>query len=667
MSLSVLSSLGTVATVPYQIDYSQGNLENDISVLIGPNNITYPIQKPNGNATSDSEINFNIYSPNRNSTSLNKSVLLRGTFEVTINIPDGLTKGTPSFDEIVEGIMDGNFALAANPFYSSLNNITLSFDSKSVTETVSEYSRFIKYINYDEEGLKMWDSYTPNLLDNSFFFTSKQKNSVLNGGDDIAIDGIRPRGAYSYYDFRINSTNRTFSFKLDVTEPLNLSPFMQTFNINSNDSGFIGFSNLKVSLNFKSPQQMFDSCVCINPFLAKIPEIVSTKADPVVYTFPTLSPSFKASTSVLESFFTGTCKITNIDLVCKFDTLPMTMLSPETVNYSYNKIQYLPEDISGTIEPATYKVGNAQTASSIKPSSNTVSLNSYNLSAVPNKVMIGIIPTSVNGIISGTQTEIPTSQRCTAFLPIYHVDVMFNNQSGILSNCTPQHLYHKSVENGLRWIDWTNSGMGGHYIKKNSGNFGFPLGAPLVLAFGTDIHYGEGIAPGLVINGTIQYKLSFYNYLNQSVKARAVVLYFYEGVFVLSNVGQCTFQESLLTMTDIMNVDKENIISTNDLRAELQFSGGSFWSGLKKIGKKTMKIVKSKPFRKALQVIGQDLDIPGVSAAARIADRELGSGGRLLNSNSNGGRLMSRNDTGSAMVAGAKSINASQLRNRLMK
>lgn len=658
MSLNVQNPLDTRAIIPYSLDYSESNLQNGISVLIGPSNVNYIEESPSGGNTSKSELNFNIYSPNRNSTALNKSVLLKGTFDVTITIPEAITADTPKYNKIVESIMEGRLGMAANPIYSSINNISLNFDGNSITETVSQYSSFIKYLNYDEEALKYWDSYSPNYLDNSFFFTAAQKNSVLNGGDDVALDGIRrPRGAYSYYGFAFNDTTRKMKFKLDVAEPLNLSPFTQSMNPEVNDSGFIGFSNLKISINFKSPENMFNSCVCINPFTST--EITSNMADPVVYTFPTLKPN--TGDGDLKSFFTGTCELTDIKLLCKFDTLPVTMLSPEIVNYSYNKLQYITQSIASPLPTAD--------VARFLPSSTPVQLSSYNLSAIPNKVLLAVIPKKVNGTVSGTVTEIPTSQRCTAFMPIHQLDVTFGNQSGILSSCTPQLLYHKTIENGVRFIDWSNSGMSGRYVKKNKNNFGIPLGAPLCLGFGTDIHYTDpGMAPGLAMNGTISYKLSVYNYLNQAVQAEVIIIYFYEGVFTLSSYGNGTFQESLLTKTDILNVSKDNVISTNDLRSEMQFSGGSFWSGLKKIGKKAMKIVKSPQFRKGLSVLG-DLDIPGVSQVASISEKLIGDGkgGRLLNSNSNGGRLMSQNDRGSAMVAGAKSMNASQLRNRLMK
>lgn len=655
MSLNVMNPLETRVLTPYNIDMSSKNLENEISVLIGPSNVNYDIQTAAGNRTSETELNFNIYSPSRNSTVLNKNVLLRGIFEVTIVVP-----GTADFATVVNKLLENNVALAANPFYSAVSNIVVNFDGNAITESISEYSKFIRYVNFVEDSLKYWDSYTPNYLDNSFFFTSAQKNSVLATGDDKSLSGILPRGGYNYYDFAINATDRTVSFKLNFSEPLNLSPFAQTSNAYCGDTGFIGFSNLKIGINFKSPQEMFNSCVSINPFADNKPEItmdVDYTGNTVTYVYPTLTPNLGAN---LGAFFSGTCKITNIDLVCKFDMLPLTVLSPDMMNYSYNKLQYISQEITQTINSAT----------NLNPSTNQITLNSYNISAVPNKVMIAIVPTTVNSglTVGSTPVPIPQSQRCTSFLPIYNVDIVFNNQSGILSNCPAELLYHKSIENGLRWIDWTNSGMSGHYPRINSKRYGIPLGSPLLLEFGTDIHWADtSLAPGVATNGTIQYKLSFYNYLDKGVKAKVVIIYFYEGVFTLSSYGQGSFQESVLSRTDVINANKDDVISTNELRQEMQFSGGSsFWSGLKKLGKKSMKIIKSKPFRKAISMIGE-LDVPVVSSLSRIADKELGSGGRLLNSNANGGRLMSQNDRGSAMVAGSKQMTASQLRNRLMK
>lgn len=672
MSLAIANTLIPTAVVASNINMTPDHADNYYAVAVGPSSVTYQQYTPTGNATSDSEVSFNIFNPGRSTNVLNKSMLITAVAEVTVTLNQNLTtSSSPTLETAMNSFMN-SFSFAANPIYNSLSNVKINFDGVPVSESPTSYSKFLPYMWHNEDSLKYWDSYTSSYLDNTFYFQEGTKNNVLASANDTSLDSIAPRGIHAPFSFTpptaasltSATTPKVFSMKYYLAEPLDISPFLGTMNIDANDTGFIYFSNLKISLTFLS--NLAERCLSINPFVG------ATTSYNFNYTTGAISnPAYTVqgwirgdttgTTPPASSDFGISLSFSNIKLQGVFDTLPITSVPPPLINYDYVNYTVLTNG-PFTISKAALTSAAGTTPASLLPSSNEESISSYNLSSIPNKIMIAAMVDDYT-VASTPNVLLKKYFRPTQFLPITKITVLFGNSPGLLSDCSPQQLYHMSVANGLRFISAQMAGVTGSLVKSDKDLFSVPLGYPLILGVGN----GFGIplsdvttAAGLAINTTFSYKLTVSNYLTQDLKYTVYTLYMYDGVFSIGENGPAGEITSILTRADVYNATKDYVVDANSLANPIGFTGGSsFTSKLKKFYRKAKKIAESPVTKKALNLIG-DLSIPGVSQAARLAEDALGgpSGGAMV-----AGRLLDRQQ----VVGGANKMTPAMLRNRLMK
>jgi hypothetical protein len=670
MSLAPTQPLVPRTIVESVINFSDNHLENAVGVVKGPLAInTQKISPTSTDTTSDAgEVNFHIFSSSRSSVAMNRNLHISYDMTVTINYKSNTADIINLLPLVGKSIAPTSFPLA-----SALSSVTVDFDGTSYQLSMDNWYLFLKHLWHTEESSKTYDSMAPVLLDNSVFYDEADFNNPLKSFSEIGFDAVPPRGSLSPEIVKnITATNTSqgvLVLKYSFIECIPMSP-MGTSNTpggTSTNSGFVGFSNLKLKLAFAS--NLLNRCMKINPYATKNVYITykgEATADPgaIAYTPPALatSPGTLELTELKGSVVFG-----NFKCHATFNTLsPLTSIPP-SVNYSYNNIVYFVEDKAALTE--------ATIATKCTPSATTnINSQNYQLSAMPHKVVICAVPKFLDNklvLVSG-KPAVYNFAVSDFYLPIYQISCTLGNSSGLCASYTPEQLYLRSLKNGVRYIPWQASGLSGRYVQSKADSLAYPYGCPLVLGMATDIYTSDlTVAPGVSQNTNFQYQVSIYNYFNVAIAYKLITVFIYEGVLTIG--AQSSFNYAFLTREDVINSDSNGIIDASDLSNPVEMSGGSLWSNLKKYGRKTLKFVKSPEFRNAVKSVldaGESLNIPGVSQAATIAEKGLQAvdaipGGRLMNMQQ-GGRLM--NSQGGAVIAGgAQTLTASQLRRRLVK
>lgn len=675
MSLAPGGSLIPKTVIASEINFSDQVLENSVAVPKGPQSINVTKYKPTSvNATSaDGEVSFHIFTSSRSSVAMNRNVHVSYVLEATVTANAGLDN-----TDYLQSLFPTKLAPNSYPLASALNNVTVDIDGTSYTLNMDQWYQYAKYLWHSEDSAKSYDTLAPVLLDNKPFFEPNTGN-VLAGMSEQSYDTIPPRGAYGPYQVRsvlgaTGARQQSITLRYKMVECIPVSP-MGTTNMpgsSATNSGFIGFSNMKLKLGFSASETtMFSRCMKLNPFTTGTTTYTMTSTDTgaVALTEPAFTFSTLAASGGGLQNITVSCKLTDFECITTFNTLSPIQSVPPVVSYSYNNIVAHTEDGLDPIPALTTAAGpGANPLTFITPGSKEIVSQNYQLSGMPHKIFIGCVPrVTANGyVVNNAGVIAPSYSFGSFFFPIYKITAVLGNTSGICSSFSPEQLYLRSVRNGLRWISYPQSGVSGSLLPSTTGGrYEVPLGYPLVLSTMYDIYSTDPtVSAGVAQNTSFQFTVNAYNYLRAAAPYRLIVLFIYEGVLTIG--ANSSFSYCFLTRDDVLNADQNAVIDLNDLHNPTEYAGGSMWSALKKYGKKSLKFVKSKQFRDALGQIldtGADLGVPGVSQAARIAEKGLGvidaasgSGGRLLESRSGG-----------SYIAGGQVLSAAALRRRLVK
>jgi hypothetical protein len=253
----------------------------------------------------------------------------------------------------------------------------------------------------------------------------------------------------------------------------------------------------------------------------------------------------------------------------------------------------------------------------------TVISDSIKLSMIPDRVYLYCRPSR----------STYTADVSDAFLEILDVNILFNNQSGLLSTASEQQLYQMSVTNGLNMT----------YPQ-----FSKYRGGVVCVEFGKDIGLEDNLAPGCQTQSTFQVQMRVRNVSGQTADWEFFTSFQMGGTFsVFENGSRASLGN--LTSQDVLDA----VLGAPELQHNMYRSlhGGSFWSSLKRIIHKASNIVqKVVPVASTIAgAVAPEL-LPAIGTVGQIA-RVAGSatrGGKL------GGRLGGRLSGGSTRRLGRR-------------
>ncbi len=285
--------------------------------------------------------------------------------------------------------------------------------------------------------------------------------------------------------------------------------------------------------------------------------------------------------------------------------------------------------------------------------------NPIQLSSIPRKLYVfmkqanQVTYANVNNSISSSDVA----------AGITKINIIWNNNSGLLSACSALELYEISVNNGymgsyLQWSGEQTYNFGDQTVEKAAS------GSYFCAEFGKDIGLSSVEAPGIMGNYNLQVQVDYFNPNPvNDVLYDMYLICVYDGI-VSVGAGSAFKQLGVISHSDVLNQSDDNAIPYHVLE---KVYGGDFFSSVRDFGKKAFDILrKGHDFAKDKKLLSKGLKfIPGpagpiASTVADVlgygADGSALSGGRKKKKRA--GALVERN------VSGGKALTLRQLQKR---
>lgn len=348
----------------------KADVEKDHVVLMGGLRVNEQVSAADswGSAgTTPVQASWTVNPPST-STIVDRNLKVRAFFEITTDQPLQL------------GLND---ALRQFPIASIMDVLTIQINGETVSDNMADKIHAMLCYGNDAETRRGDTSTSPSMPDNyqeysDYSVYGSGKNSLSNYGEQAVEEG---RGG-----FPVEVLSST-SFRVEITEPLFLSPFLN--GLHMADEGFVNVNQMNINMRWKQ----------------NISQILSH------------SSLGNAITTVSVSMYRAP------ELLTTFITPDLTQPIPQLQVLPYVKSQEYIKQMS---------------ALSAGASTNIVS-DSIKLSQVPRKVYL----------FARHQRSTSTQDTTDSFLSIENLSVLWNNQSGLFSSATPQDLYRISKGNGL--------------------------------------------------------------------------------------------------------------------------------------------------------------------------------------------------------------------------
>jgi hypothetical protein len=507
----------------------------DYSVYKGAMNITNYSEK--ASSASASGVNFNVNVPTM-STIVDRVVYLRSTLSFSVTGVPGVTG-----DRLLR---DGNPTLAPFPFQSMCSAIQMTVNTQSFSwdakETIGMITRML-----DNDVLEKYGTLCPTQLDKYQDYTDIEDTDVFNN----------PFAAYNTYN-SCNPSRRAFlnykvapndttdppaagatssvvaTFDVQIVEPLIISPLLLQSNENGNSQGMYGINNLKFQFNidngknrairFKDPN---------GEYVVRLTDV----SDDTYLDFTFLTPPASVSKNLAAR----------------------------------NLVPYMNLNIQKS------------RCASIGVNAQTVTTQSFQLSVIPDKVMICV----------RKKPELQTSDDADCALPITGVQINFANRNGILSGTQPHQLCQMSIESGVNtnWLEFSgtsqkvnNSVAGGSENVKTCGSF-------LCLEFAKHLNLTEDYYSAGSL-GQFQFYMTI-NVLNNTGSAlndtHEVALLFMNSGFLINELGSSSVVIGVLTKDQVLTTSNEPPVNWDN---NGRMVGGAWYSGLKSGWRKIKKYIK---------------------------------------------------------------------------
>ena len=476
----------------------------------------------------------------------------------------------------------------------------------------------------DPKELSQHNGTTPTKYDEYLTYSDMagSNNSSFNGFTQSSNDAyLRGRGAFPLDKVSatagdvplVRSANAATIQEAYVTftveEPLLLSPFIFG-NPQSNNQGFYGIQNMSFNLTLGSANRAWRHYGLIT------------------------------DASVIDSVTIHEVKDSRL-LFQFLSCHPSQQLSSRCVVPYYELSRYINSVSLAPAQVARAFIGAKPTPGTASYSSSTISFNQ-----IPDKLII---------FVRKAQQTYTDSD---SFLPITHININWNNSSGVCSSFTQQDLWRKSVEAGSNqtWDEFrgyayrqlaataaeTTPGDG-------AGSYVPTCGSVLILNMGQHVNLIEDFyAPGSIGNFTFQIKVDCENWGpvyntttlalgGTAVTPELVVCTMNSGSFATEKGTSSTYT-SLLTKTDVLEASNNDAIAHSDVK---RMVGSGFLDSLKSVFKFA---TNPNNLKTAGQVLKTGLDVHDMysgnkgNALGRSVQGFLGSGSNSGGARSGGAR-----------------------------
>lgn len=598
-------------------DFSKILVKDDRLEVV--DNIKYAVIKGGQNVTmsqfraisaTNSQLVFNIQVPSEQ-TIIDRRVLLQTdlTLVVQSTMASWTNANPPVFTPAApNGCGYGSYAsLAPYPLHQLMTVASATINNNTVSINIRDVLPFIIRA-LDKGDLNAYNATTATAVDSYLQYASAvdQPSNPLGGGIPTLDTDLEGRGSIALINY-VRATNAaitTETFTFHISEPLLLSPFIYC-NPKSNGQGFYGIQNMNFVLNIGSADRVFRALNGVNgaDALAANPQLGSVYASPAgVVTVGTAGQSLPFVTSVALGTNNNGSAFNNTSLLFTFLTPHPSDLMPARNIVPYYE---LPRYITSVAAPAPLAAVAAQGSNTYVPYDVTggtvMTSQTLQLNQIPDKLILFVRKPI------GSQSY----GDADAFLPIRHISINFNNNSGILSAARCEDLYRMSKDNGSNqhwneWVGYVNSGVTGigtSGLVTSSSIFSTPqvtsfaslptVGSCLMLEFGKDIQLIEDFfAPGSLGNFNIQVNVYVENN-NPSIAAAAnlelVMITMNSGVFVCERGTSSTYT-GILTRADVLEASEQDAYTHSDVK---RMVGGGFLDSLKSGVAKLAPLVKA--------------------------------------------------------------------------
>lgn len=427
-----------------------------------------------------------------------------------------------------------------------------------------------------------------------------------------------------YDAFLVNPTSLTTPIQMSlylrvrVREPLFLSPFVFNDHLTAREQGLWGLDTVTISLNLQPPTvaRLLRFRRTENaPFPSGVTSILMAGqartpagwngADVICNQVPAAGTKITVAGTALSSAFEpgwwlsgaatgqplydyggvrGASPFINATLYAEFLTPPTSLRMPTRCVLPWSEYPYY------TTNPGT----------SILPfGSARIQTNTVTLPCVPDLIMLFARPNVVD-VNDGD-----------FYLPITNTSWSFNNQQGLLSAYSVEDLFRKSVQNGLTNTSWQQASglaiVGRETAQKFSAGelatvlapfnaaalANYPAaptkavgelkpmnamipklttGFPIVISPALDLGLGDGLAPGVIGNFSIQVTAVVNNPTSVPQTPGLTMIAVNTGFFV-AEAGVAYFMRGILTEADVAAADAAGAMTVSALQRRV---GGSF-------------------------------------------------------------------------------------------
>ncbi len=616
-------------------DFSKILVKDDRLEVV--DNIKYAVIKGGQNVTpsqfkaisvSNNQLVFNIQVPSEQ-TIIDRRVLLQTDLTLVVTssvvgfaVAGGVTTLTQS-----GGCGYGTLAgLAPYPIHQLISVASTTINNNTVTVNTQDVLPAILRM-LDKEELGAYNGTSATATDSYLSYTDavgSVGNSINSFGSSNLDTNFVGRGSIALTNYTsvndVANTVTTETFTWRISEPLMLSPWIYC-NPKTNGQGFYGIQNMNIVLNIDSTvSRVFRGLQGINgitdakdyvtPTAFNVNALYASPGGTILSeaTQPTVAVDMHVSLPVIRSVTAPSNMFSaNTSLLFTFLTPHPSDLMPARNIVPYYELPRFISTSTATAPLATIKSGSNRYIQYSNTEGTSFVSQTLQLNQIPDKLILFIAKPSKSWGDSDST------------LPITHISIDFNNNSGLLSAARCEDLYRMSKDNGSNqnWLEWSGFantavtapvvGVGGTNNLFLSAN-GVPLdagamtttfktvptcGSMLMLEFGKDIQLIEDFfAPGSLGNFNIRVNIYYLNN-NPSIKnadqIQLTMITLNSGVFVCERGTSSTYT-GILTRADVLEASEQDAYTHSDVR---RLVGGGFLDMLKSGVSKLAPMLKS--------------------------------------------------------------------------
>jgi hypothetical protein len=535
-----------------------GDITPDLTFAVKSGASSKTFQNFVATSASNSNLVFNITVPSENIV-IDREVLIQSGLSFTVRV-DGCPVDDVAFDY---GLMD---SLQAFPLASIMTTLNAQINNTSVSINLQDVLPQLITMTSKRE-LQHWNGTTPCLRDNTFgnYYDAMGTNanplaSIDNTGYD---EQLLPRGAHPVVcvvaQFEDDGTYVSASpvianagnyvlvaVQTIVAEPLFLSPFIYA-HPEFNAQGLLGVNNMVIQANIGTLNRLFSASPLTQDGVSPLTYAVSAG----------ISAEFQGhgATPQPNLFSVSNANLLALSSGASSPQLLFNFLStqPSDVIETRNSLPYM--DFPRYLTPLSSTSPLARLASA-QYSSSAIQLNQ-----IPDLFIICVRKPVAQ----------MTAKDSNSFFKINSISLNLNNQSGLLSNCTPYDLWRMSVKNGSTqsWSEF--SGQATYKdTASGAGRLVSTTGSLLVINPAYDLSLPDYLSCGSIGNYNFQYNISCTNTVSlagETISPELCTITANSGVFV-SQQGQSQIFTGLATKEMVLSAksEKEPVSSVQYLR-----------------------------------------------------------------------------------------------------